>query len=289
MGADLLRSIEEFVQPTHIFELHGNTPENERDSDAFPSYGKPTAFRTRFEEASGTTVWLEESPMIRIGQKPETISLPSVAQSGPSSSPADLRALSIMSYFHSQQGTARSLLEMPPYEVDVRVAVDAIILTSPGSEDVKEEDLARTLNCGLVALVESDEPMDPEFKSRNLPYIAGTPPPDPMSSRCHGLAFIRGVAVVDNTLRLQMLTPIPPELLKRSRVLVKGDMEMPIWAFIGSADNEGAGKEWMGEKLLETEWGKVPYLSYRGAGGASNVVGSGVKRPRKNVMRKGQM
>lgn len=291
MGADLMRILEDVVQPTHVFELQ---PAIVDELYGFESGRKGD--RVVLKEVPGMTPWGDDFlslPPSGVRREPKVLDLPA-APTGPLASQytaADTRALNLMSYFHFPSGstswrTEVPLLAIPPYEVDVNLAFDEIVFTGPGSEDVVPEEALRALNCSVVALVEVTEPTPtstgPQGRVPGLPYTQGAAVPDPSTSRCLGLAFARGVSTAPP--RLQLLTPIPPRELKKCRVLVKGEMEMPIWALVGSSSSEGRGDEWKAGTLHGTSWENVPYLTYREAG----VVGSGVKRARKNVMRKGQ-
>jgi polynucleotide 5'-hydroxyl-kinase GRC3/NOL9 len=72
---------------------------------------------------------------------------------------------------------------------------------------------------------------------------------------------------------LQMLTPVPPSLLTSSapRVLVKGEVELPVWGMLDPDEEEG-GKE-------------VPFLRW----GKGEGAGAEKRRVRRNLMRRGQM
>ncbi|KAG9026443.1 Polynucleotide 5'-hydroxyl-kinase grc3 [Tulasnella sp. JGI-2019a] len=326
LGADLMRAIEDVVQPTHVFEFAGEdrtapseglTPSRERQHRRAAAFDVP-----------GITQWAGEylsmmsTPFVE-RQAPKVWTLPP-APAGPLANlftAADMRAINLMSYFHQQHAvdgptwrTDTSLLARPPYEVNINVAFDAVVLTGPGSEDVVFEEVLRALNCSVVALVEDENSKDffgtgqsGAIGGDHFPYMQGAPPPDPSTSRCHGLAFIRGIStstIPESSSSLgvsvHMLTPIPPEILSRCRVVVKGEMEMPIWAFIGSSSDPEQGCEWKGTgrkgetgggMVCGVPWENVPHLAFRGGreSPSAAVVGSGVRRARKNVMRRSQL
>lgn len=319
MGADLMRAIEEVVPATHIFVFEA---EPFFDHSRSPNHKATTTSRSALNgvEIPSETNWVELGASDVLFQSGQTEPAKVYALTSPPAGPlsttytaSDIRVMSLMSYFHhhASEGvspswrTSQSLLSTPPYEVDISVAFDAVILHGAGYEDVVYEELLRALNCSIVALVETDDSSwlaeDGEGTSLPIPYIQGRTPPDPRTSQCHGLAFIRGIStptISQEHIRLHLLTPVSLDILARCRVLIKGEMEMPVWAFIGSSSDPVAGQEWRGTGAKSESgggcvggvpWEKVPYLAFRGVKGEAVAVGSGVKRPRKNVMRRGQM
>lgn len=250
LGNDLTRRIEEFVQPSDIFSF-----------DTSPSDS---------------------------GSEPSRPRLHSLEPFSPAQqfTPSDHRALSILSYFHaifpkpihsaplqqiiaSRWSTDTPLCARLPYELTSHLALDRIVLTGAGAEDVVHSELKRVLAGALVALVSG--PPSPEG-NEGL-YTPGSPPPDPASSHCLGLALVRGVS--SDGSKLQLLTPVPSEILANARVLVMGELQLPVWGWLDFRDVEGgagAGKD-------------VPFLRWgRGAG-----AGSERRRVRRNIMRRGQM
>ncbi|KAI0301901.1 hypothetical protein B0F90DRAFT_1627954 [Multifurca ochricompacta] len=247
LGSDLARRIEELVQPTDIFLFDTSPPDG--------------------VEPDGPRVHTLE---------PVTPS--------PRFTASDHRALSLLSYFHavfpnpihspplrqttaSLWSTKRPLCARPPYELTTRLALDRIVLTGAGAEDVVRTELWRVLTGALVALVSSPSPSEGDEEL----FTPGSPPPDPASSTCLGLAFIRGVS--SDGSKLQLLTPVPPETLVNARVLVMGELELPVWGWLDfrSADG-GAGVD-------------VPFLQW----GRNTGAGSERRRVRRNIMRRAQM
>jgi polynucleotide 5'-hydroxyl-kinase GRC3/NOL9 len=161
------------------------------------------------------------------------------------------------------------------------VAFDMITLATPGMEDVVVSEIQNVLNGAVVALVESHEEMDviPSHAQEageglNTLYKQGTPCPSPFSSNCLGLALIRSLSAT----RMQLITSVPPELLGRSRVLVKGEIEVPIWGMLDlRAENN--------ENVAGVEKSKVPYLRWSKTEG----LGGNRRRIRRNLMRKSQL
>ncbi|THH30293.1 hypothetical protein EUX98_g3913 [Antrodiella citrinella] len=286
LGADLSDRIEEMLQPSVVYEFEALTFD---DGWATPApYRGDAAPRYEMSSSSAPSTF----PVHRL----PPISLPPSRYS-----PADLRQLSILSYFHavfpSSEGTdstespcAQSwdtslpLCAQPPYEISCESALDLVVLAGPGSEDVVPTEVSRVLNGAIVALV-SCEPgsleVEPD-RSTGVPYVQGTLPPLPTSSTCHGLALIRAVSSPSSSpsppLLLHMLTPVPLQNLVKTqpRVLVKGDMELPVWGMLDFRSETHIG---------DTNKMEVPYLKW----GVSEVVGANKRRARRNLMRKGQM
>ena len=266
LGADLNKKIEDMVEPSDVFQFENlNQNSNPR---SFPPTPIPGRRRRHLP--------------------------PTEAFTGSSRTPAELRALSLMSYFHTVRLPAQSdrvvgrlwetetpLCAKVPYNVCTSVAFDKVILATTGMEDVVVSEIQNVLNGAVVALVESheetvdslDHPPEAGEGIGSL-YRQGTPRPSPFSSNCLGLALVRSLSAT----RMQLLTPVPPELLGRCRVLVKGEIEIPIWGMLDFR----AEKE---ENVAGVETSKVPYLRW----GKTEGVGGGKKRVRRNLMRKSQL
>ena len=252
LGIDLTRRIEEMVQPTDIFTFDTSPP----DGDGVEPHG------------------------------PRVHTLEPVTPP-PRFTAADHRALSLLSYFHAvfpdpahlaplQQATASAwdtglpLCAQPPYELTSQLALDRIVLNGAGAEDVVRTELVRVLTGALVALVSDSAPSRPDGEEL---YTPGAPPPDPACSSCLGLGLVRGVS--SDGSKLQLLTPVPPESLVNARVLVMGELRLPVWGWLDfrSADGEQAGAD------------KVPFLRW----GRSTGAGGERRRVRRNIMRRAQV
>ncbi|KAJ3915295.1 hypothetical protein F5877DRAFT_48865 [Lentinula edodes] len=225
-------------------------------------------------------------------------------------SAADQRTMNIMSYFHavfpssspsSSSYTAAPhwdaslpLLARPPYQVDVGRALDRVFLLGGGGEVIKAE-IENVLGGAVVALVRCepgtldaiDDNDDDSTQGQNqlgevgtkIPYFpssnSASSYPSPSTSSAVGLALVRSVAPGGS--HLHLLTPLP---LTGARVLVKGEMEIPIWGMVdfrrlgGRGANGGEGDEQR----------DIPFLQWeKGVG-----VGAERRRVRRNLMRKGQ-
>jgi polynucleotide 5'-hydroxyl-kinase GRC3/NOL9 len=290
LGANLTERIEEMAEPAWIFDFNIN------DDFFYSDVSEPWTQRYTWEAQN--TYTLEPAPLSILSTN---------------YSAADNRNLSILSYFYSifpstpkspahgaslDQITAQSwnttlpLCATLPYEIDIYAAIDQIILRGAGSEDVVPEEIGRVLNGAVVGFVRPDhlhnhmESFDVRDDRPRVPYTQGQPPPAPSESSCIGLGLIRAVsfpslsqssASVPPAL-LQILTPIPPALLTGARILVKGEMELPVWGMLDFRDPEGG--------VAGTEKSRVPYLQWgRGSEGA---IGAEKRRVRRNLMRKGQ-
>ncbi|KAJ7668299.1 hypothetical protein B0H17DRAFT_1162322 [Mycena rosella] len=275
LGADLTRKIEDLVQPTDIFEVEAPFFE----------------YSSAFDNPPGVRSHLETSKLHLL----QPIA-PSVLSTNYSAS--DHRSIAILSYFHAifprmapgelQQLTAPvwnttlPLCAHPPYEVDWTRAFDNITLCGAGDEDVVPSEIDRVLNGALVGLVacepgslDSDIDIDGADVS-SIPYKQGSAAPSPSTSTCRGLALIR--AVSPSTSHMHILTPLPPHLFSESRVLVKGDMELPVYGMLDFRSNHEG-------EIAGVEKAKVPYLQW----GKGEGLGGEKRRVRRNLMRKGQM
>ena len=266
LGADLNRKIEDMVEPCDVFEF-----ENLNQISNFGSF-PPTPIPGR-----------------RRRHLPPTQTFTNISHT-----PAERRALSLLSYFHTvrlpDQGdhqmtplweTETPLCAKVPYDVCTSVAFDKIVLATPGMEDVVASEIQNVLNGAVVALVESHDDVvsvldHPPEDTRGLEslYKQGTPPPSPFSSNCLGLALIRSLSAT----RMQMITPVPPALLGRCRILVKGEIEIPIWGMLDFRTESD-------ENVAGIEKSKVPYLRW----GKTEGLGGAKRRIRRNLMRKSQL
>jgi len=296
LGVDLMQKIEAMVEPGYVFDFRAD----DRSS-------RPNLFESPFHHHhnahTAQTYVLESAPSSTLSAN---------------YTPADHRSLSILSYFHATFSSLSSLklqshepnfdplmaqswdttlplCAIRPFEVDVHAAFDQIILLGVGSEDVVPDELSKVLNGALVGFVRLDRRLPSNTDSRTdnpsltALYNQCQPPPSPSESSCVGLGLIRGVsfppASKDSNSRatLHILTPVPPAMLADARVLVKGDIELPIWGMLDFrqlCDNGDIGT------IAGVERGKVPYLQWgRSSKGA---IGADKRRVRKNLMRRGQ-
>jgi polynucleotide 5'-hydroxyl-kinase GRC3/NOL9 len=266
MGADLLRSIEGIFEPSHIvdFQLPGISATPDILLNRRLSFGEHL-------DSASTNTSANRISIMAIPPPPRP----------PRFSAAELRGLALVSYFHGHFSsttisnnidnfidywdTSLCLRAVAPIVVDTNLALESVILNVPGGDDVVPSELSRALICGVVGLVAPELPSEP---SRTA-YIQGTLPPSPQTSRCVGLAFIRGISDT----KLQLLTPTPNRELGICRTIVLGELNMPVWAFL---EQDGS----------ESDQGGLPYLQW-GRSVAENAGGER-RRIRRNIMRRGQ-
>ncbi|KAG6915192.1 hypothetical protein DXG01_012788 [Tephrocybe rancida] len=277
LGADLTAKLQDIAEPTDIYEI---------ESPFDPAWPTPAPRDTYLAPSSHPT-------------KLHLIKPAPTSALSDNYSAADHRSLSIMSYLHAvfpscpppaddlSQTTALSwntslpLCAQSPFEVDCAQSFDKIILTGAGTEDVVSSEVARVLNGALAALVSCtpgtlDVDLDTESAISHFPYTQGFAAPSPASSRCLGLALVRSVSP-ELPMKLHVLTPIPHSLLVDGRVLVKGELELPIWGMLDHTSNGG--------QVAGVENEKVPFLQW----GKGEGVGGEKRRIRRNLMRRGQM
>ena len=279
LGADLARKVEGIIEPTDIFPFTGTSPEDDQ------AYG------------SG----LPQPPAHVHGPRVHPVETVPSHPSASHYTAADHRNLSLLSYLHAifpreppsspyashiatAWNTSTPLCAQAPYEVDGQVAFDKLILTGAGMEDVVLDEVHRALNCAIAGLVscepgtlETDVQPDDGF-SASIAYEQGAPPPLPTASRCLGLALVRAIGTGPKT-PMQLLTPVPPSLLGSTRVLVMGELQLPVWGMLDFRTLDDSGE------IAGYERGKVPFLRW----GKGEGAGGERRRVRRNLMRKGQM
>lgn len=317
LGADLSRKIEEMVDPTHVFSIRApefldhefgpETPQRHPHARHYAIEGENLDTDMKL-----TVVELEPVPGGPLTARYSaadwrTISFMSYFHSRlalprylfPTSGQVSYSPSSTTHDCTRMWNTVLPLLARPPYAVTPSIAFDGVVLTGPGSEDVVASEIGRVLNGAVVALVRCEPGTADNFPEHAMdghhpiPYSQGAPPPDPLMSTCLGLALIRATALslIDTShpsseshsrdpQLLQVLTPLPPALLASARVIVKGEVELPIWGMLDFRELEGGrGKE------REKERAHVPFLQWSKGEG----VGAERKRVRRNLMRRGQM
>lgn len=277
LGADLTSQIENMVEPTDVFEIEIPAYERACSAAAPPLYDHhPIQSNSRYHT-------LESIPTSNLTNK---------------YSPADHRTLSLLSYFYavfpseSQKDvhnmpaylwiTELPLCAQAPYEINWNQALDRVLLIGTGTEDVISSEIERVLNGAIVGLI-SCEPrtvdmnFDSHESSPTIPYTQGESPVSPSTSNCFGLALVRAVSL--SSTYIHALTPIPPHILAKCRVLVKGELELPVWGMLDFRSDSGDGG------IAGIEKCKMPYLQW----GKGEGIGANRRRFRRNLMRKSQM
>ncbi|PPQ88876.1 hypothetical protein CVT25_009111 [Psilocybe cyanescens] len=312
LGFDLTQKIESMLEPTNIFDIHAPVREE------YPTSVTPVSIGG---QNNGYGAYHDQSTMDATTACVHVLDSVVSSSSVAGYTPADHRALNILSYFHArfpvdaapgeleqitatEWETSRPLCAEHPYKVDCSIAFDKVVLTGAGSEDVVEEEIGRVLNGAIVGFVRCEPgTMDLDFEPQersaisttDIPYTRHLSPPSPLSSTCVGLGLIRGVSsptVTDSASPqglsktfLQLLTPLPHPLLAESRVLVKGEMELPIWGMLDFRNFEGKDVD-IGD-VADVERDSVPFLQWGKA--PDGALGAEKRRVRRNLMRRGQM
>ncbi|KAF2717206.1 hypothetical protein K431DRAFT_196883, partial [Polychaeton citri CBS 116435] len=227
-----------------------------------------------------------------------------------SRTPAELRAMQTMVYFHSQETPSldreaqqalnlKTISHFHPWIVSYagpHAAVTAVV--SYGSQP-NPCFLPELLNGATVAVVtvdvsESSSAAEETSHRRTslsvsgqghghaLPYL--TPdgkgillPPKPKHSNCVGLALVR--AIDNSTKTIQLITPIPSSQiatlsgLSRHVILVRGSFDSPEWAYLEDLYQKGDSTANEGEHGLCDENVKIrPWVSRRGMVGIESAV-----------------
>lgn len=220
---------------------------------------------------------------------------------------SDLRLLSLLSYFHasfpspsssssalspSLSSSAVSLLASRwdfstpifarrPWAVDPAKAFSkGVYLVGPGSEEVEGELVWRALEGAIVGVVavEEDEDQAASSSVTSPLYIQGRSEPLPSHSRFLGLALVHSIVPSSSTdaspPTLHLTSPLPISLLAQpGTALLKGETELPLSGML----------DW--RRAREEEQEASPFLEVKGEG--EGVIGSGRRKVRKNVGRRG--
>ncbi|KAG2183652.1 hypothetical protein INT43_006660 [Umbelopsis isabellina] len=208
--------------------------------------------------------------------------------------PSDHRMLNLISYMHANTNRTETnmwwdfkkrLVERTPWCLDWTVGLKGIWVLF---EEIKYSQLLYALNGSIVALIGDAnhgalEQSMPDSRQTNSSAVAPppfftssqSPHPDPSATHCFGLGIIRTIDPANQ--RFLILTPLPFDTLKKVNGVVKGDLELPIWAMLDNRSGGGGG-------IAGVPWRKVPYVSFD----ANEGIGNSALRIRRNVMRKGQ-
>ena len=273
LGEGLLNAIETMAESTHVFAFETD-PVETRGYEY--GYGWTTSPPYQMTELPSNFVPPGNNHVARTVQYIIEAAPTSPLQARYTS--ADLRILSMMTYFHADLGSSNwdftlPLLGVTPWQIELGTSIQQIIIIGESAEGIVEEDLTLALNGSIVALLESTEsPAGPA-------YVQARPYPALDDSNFLGLALIRAVHTSSSRMILHLLTPLPPSQLNKAKILVKnGAMELPLCGMLdwrsGGVDEEG---------LAGMDWEHVPFLEVGGV----EVVGGERRRFRRNLMRKG--
>jgi polynucleotide 5'-hydroxyl-kinase GRC3/NOL9 len=209
-----------------------------------------------------------------------------------SRTPAELRAMQMLSYFHhrptTHTWTAKPISRMRPYRVSYAASSSSSSTSSAGiaaivssGQPPHPDFLAEVLNGSIVALILAEPPNPPiptpldRTATESLPFPASSPTSsattttilDPHRTTSIGLALVRDIDVTAHTLHL--VTPLPaPQIAALATVpvtLLRGAFDPPEWAYL---EDLHAGKT--GEHVVAAR----PWVdtSARGRGGVEASV-----------------
>lgn len=273
LGEELLRSIEAVAEPSHVFGFEAAS------EDVLPGWTASPVHQSM--DLPFCVPW--ESVIAR-GPAPTVITV----EPAPSSplqarySAADMRALATVAYLHSRGDKwdfSVPVLGMRPWVTQLGGggALRAAYLAGEGADAVLPADLPLALNGGLVGLIEVETPSEET-------YVSARPQPSAEEATLLGVALVRAVRVSEDSLALQLVTPLPAEMLQRATALVRnGALELPTCAMLDWRERvPGGGVSEDG--LAGVRWDDVPFFDAAGV----DAVGAGRRRVRRNIQRKGQ-
>jgi polynucleotide 5'-hydroxyl-kinase GRC3/NOL9 len=193
---------------------------------------------------------------------------PASEQSASRLSPANVRALSMLSYFHFDFSTRRWDFQTPlsarlPALCNWTTALSRVYIPQTA---VPYEDALFSLNASVVGLVKHQDRDRPDA-IEGFPYRPEEEAsrPDPASSQCCGLAIVRSIDASNNTLAL--LSPVDLADKCQPDCLVLGQVELPVVA--------------MYEDDVDLEQSVLPYLR-------TDDFAGGKRHIRRNLQRREQ-
>lgn len=306
LGMDLLVRIEQEAEVTDIFEFEAASGGDEWEDGGWEA---SIPLEGGWGRIGSETDGMEEPyrQSSRAGPRRHFLSPVGGTPLAARWTASDLRHLALITYFHAKFLAPPSIdttvahastlaeswqFDIPlvgqrPWAVDWTKAFDAVYLAGAGSEDIVPSLVWDALAISIVALVNPDD--DSPVASRltephsTIPYEQGRPPPEPASSHCLGLAIVRATpgAAPPHDKTVHLLTPLPAALLTRTRLLVKGETELPLAAMLDwrvDADYIGG--------IGNVERENVPFIEWVGKDGGVGVIGGGRRKIRRNIGRR---
>ncbi|ORY54149.1 hypothetical protein BCR35DRAFT_296765 [Leucosporidium creatinivorum] len=285
LGADLLAKLKAEARPTHVVSFE---PAEESTEGGWSGQEQMAPPPPEYQDPSCQVIRLVGAPSSPLDSK---------------WSAADLRTLSLISYFHAvfprdptpsdvpRTNTfptawdfSTPLVSQTPFTVDWTASRKQIKGVHLLDSDVPYEQVLYALNGSVVALLEEIEsinqleeampPSAPSAQAHAFPLLYLPPPPT--STRSLGLALIRSIDPTTQTLHL--LTPVHSSHLAASPLtLVKGAIDLPLPLLLDFK----AGEMELNKGVCGTEWKDVPYLTVEEGE-------QGRKKVRRNLMRRGQ-
>lgn len=273
LGEDLLRSIEAVAEPSHVFAFEAATEDVPPGWTASPVH-----------QAMDLPFCAPWENVIARGPAPMVLAV----EPAPSSplqarySAADMRALATVAYLHSRGDRwdfSVPVLGMRPWVTQLGAvgALRAAYLAGEGADAVLPADLPLALNGSLIGLLEVETSTEEAF-------VPARPQPSVEEASLLGVALVRAVRVSEDSIALQLVTPLPVEVLQRATALVRnGAFELPTCAMLDWRERvPGGGVSEDG--LAGVRWDDVPFFDAAGV----DAVGAGRRRVRRNIQRKGQ-
>ncbi|KAI9472394.1 MAG: Pre-mRNA cleavage complex II protein Clp1-domain-containing protein [Benjaminiella poitrasii] len=282
MGYNLLIDIIRKVMPTDIFAMH---------HPVFSYKNMPPVFQEDviLPPPNSLDIIRKEPPSIHYLSSLSSLSSLSLQEVTATTTLADTftatqqRDIVLASYFYqSNMGLEhyirpnwdfkQHLTARVPWVIDWRHNLKAIWVIY---EEVKMNELFYALNGSLVGLIGDvvDYKSQPGPSSRKHDNDDDTfvnqLSPQPQSTTCHGLAIVR--AIDPSRHALLLLTPVSSSKLKNVSGLVKGELQLPVWALYN-------------EDLDKKRWHKIPYITQESTEGA----GANTLRVRRNLLRRSQ-
>lgn len=230
-GLDLLTSLIESIRPSHVLYMASGPLDVIESLQASFKHGEITILPSQTTQYTTRTA-------------------------------AQLRAMQVMSYFHSETSTERQewntepLSMLPPWKVQFSGAVSGILGVICYDYQAPPNVLADAINGTVLALVEVESPVALSTENKDqtpisswkaietdaiaatpegVPYIQPGWALNPKHSQTIGLALLRGIDVANRS--LQLLTPVSDERIRQINekggriVLVSGKFDPPSWAY----------------------------------------------------------
>lgn len=272
LGEELLRSIEAVAEPSHVFAFEAAVEDVPAGWTASPVH-----------QAMDLPFCAPWEGVVSRGPAPAVLTV----EPAPSSplqarySAADMRSLATVAYLHSRGERwdfGVPVLGMRPWVATLGGdgALRAAYLVGEGADAVLPADLPPALNGSLIGLLEA-EPAD-------VAYVPARAQPSVEEATLLGVALVRAVRTSEDAIALQLVTPLGAEELQRATALVRnGAFELPTCAMLDWRERvPGGGVSEDG--LAGVRWDDVPFFDAAGV----DAVGSGRRRVRRNIQRKGQ-
>ncbi|KAI8352479.1 Pre-mRNA cleavage complex II protein Clp1-domain-containing protein [Choanephora cucurbitarum] len=196
------------------------------------------------------------------------------------------REMALASYFYQtemdsmvpQWKFSSPLIARVPWMVDWRQSLQAIWVIH---EEVKLNELFYALNGSLVGLLGHLDPpakTSPNLEAFTPPNYRNTqehPLPSCQEMTCYGLGIIRAIDPAQHALLI--LTPLPLKTLEKVTMIMKGELQLPLWAMLDRQLEKNSG-------VANVPWAKVPYITKESTEGA----GANALRVRRNLLRRSQ-